>query len=357
MSFEGNEAGNGGAIALLTNCYLSLFSTNGISPFFMYNTAMTNGGALYVEGSNSIVELIDVLLAKNQAFGYNNGDGGGAIAVKNCAVLNSINSRFIGNICSNNSVYRGGGAILADNSIINIRGNEPRDGFLPASQFLKNTCGKDVQGGALSIYNNSEAYISGTIIASNTAVNGGGIILHDSKCEVVNSIVAHNDAVNAGDGILVLGAAILPEILLQNSDITDNNGYGLSLWNGTATFQNCVLWGNFAQIDFVPGTFVTAMYSNIEGGYIGVSNINENPMFADPANLNYMIMAASPCRNGGMDLPAITTDCIDETRPFGGRWDMGAYEFIPEPSLFLILLLISLFLKAKTGECRWIRKI
>ena len=338
--FASNRAGNGGAIASMTNCWLSISSTNDVKVMMINNFAETNGGALYISGLTSFVNLVEVKFDGNQAFGWNSGGtfggGGGGAAIMNKANLKALNCVFNGNICSN-SLIDGGSAVLADNSVIDIYGDKPQNDFLPASQILNNN-GEDAYGGAVSIIHDSKAYISGTIIASNSASNGGGIFIHNSNCKLVNSIVAKNSA-NLGDGIFMGGALYSAELILQNSDIVDNDGYGLYFNYGTTTVQNCVFWGNSNQIYNVGSDYFTSMFSNVEGGYIGVSNINENPLFTDVANLIYQLTEASPCRDIGMIIPAITNDCIGEVRPQFNGYDIGAYEFVPEPCLFIIYYL------------------
>ena len=76
--------------------------------------------------------------------------------------------------------------------------------------------------------------------------------------------------------------------------------------------------------------------------YSGPFNITNNPMFALPAALDYQLLAASECINSGATLISVTNDCIGEPRPYGGGWDIGAYEYIPEP--FLIVNFYLLFI-------------
>jgi len=69
----------------------------------------------------------------------------------------------------------------------------------------------------------------------------------------------------------------------------------------------------------------------------------------NPAALDYQVSGASESINKGMTLVSVTNDCVGKPRPYGIGWDMGAYEFIPEPTLFLILLLIPPLLKRVRG--------
>jgi hypothetical protein len=70
-------------------------------------------------------------------------------------------------------------------------------------------------------------------------------------------------------------------------------------------------------------------YSNVQGGYSGIGNINSNPCFVDSDNSDYHLLCSSPCFNAGD--PGFTTDSnnvdVDgEPRLRYGRVDMGADE-------------------------------
>ena len=342
--FENNKANLGGAVAVLSNCFLSVFKTNNFSSVLVNNVGVTNGGALFVEGPSSVVEIINAEFIANRSDGWLDGafwiGGGGGAAVVNGGFLSAHNCLFSDNICT--SVYSEGGAgILVKDSTLKITGDEVKDGFLPASQFINNRCDKGAPGGALAIYNSIVNIVS-TFIASNTSINGGGIILEDSECEIINSILSRNSVQNAGAGILLHDNYKTTKLTMRNSDVVNNIGVGLDLWGGTAIVQNCILWGNDGnEISLLPGCVVSVSYCNVEGGYAGTSNINENPLFEDAANMNYQIASASPCCDVGLAIPAITNDCIGNARPYDGGWDIGAYEFVPEGGLvFSILCLV-----------------
>jgi len=72
---------------------------------------------------------------------------------------------------------------------------------------------------------------------------------------------------------------------------------------------------------------MNVQFSDIQGGYPGLFNINLNPDFSDPAMLDYQLTYISPCINNGATLLSVTNDCIGTPRPLGGAWDIGAYEF------------------------------
>jgi len=72
--------------------------------------------------------------------------------------------------------------------------------------------------------------------------------------------------------------------------------------------------------------FHSVFFSNVEGGYGGAGNINEDPMYADPENNNLGLKIDSPSIDTGTDDGAPADDILGVERPIGDGFDMGAYE-------------------------------
>jgi len=80
-------------------------------------------------------------------------------------------------------------------------------------------------------------------------------------------------------------------------------------------------------------------YCDIQGGYEGEGNIDEDPLFANTASGNLRLRLGSPAFDAGDNLalpPEVTTDLDGNPRISNSRVDMGAYE-IPA-SLYLPLV-------------------
>jgi hypothetical protein len=107
--------------------------------------------------------------------------------------------------------------------------------------------------------------------------------------------------------------------------------------------SNCVLWHNSPD-HFYPGYSAAISYSNIEGGFPGIGNIDADPLFVDPDNGDYHLAPGSPCIDAADNTAVpmdITTDLDGNPRfvddpdtPETGNpgapgpiVDMGAYEF------------------------------
>ena len=86
---------------------------------------------------------------------------------------------------------------------------------------------------------------------------------------------------------------------------------------------NSILWKNIPnEISGSP----KVTYSDISGGYTGVGNINNDPLFVTDGV--YQLKAGSLCINSGTALNAPDTDIDGNPRPQGSGYDMGAYEWV-----------------------------
>ncbi|MCP4711718.1 MAG: hypothetical protein GY869_24125, partial [Planctomycetes bacterium] len=107
----------------------------------------------------------------------------------------------------------------------------------------------------------------------------------------------------------------------------------------TITITSSIFWGNKASIgnEIDNGFNLSLTYCNIQGGYPGTGNINQDPLFVDPANGNFHLQSGSPCIDAGdntaPELPVLDFDgdnrIIDGNDNGQAIVDMGADEFAP----------------------------
>jgi hypothetical protein len=87
------------------------------------------------------------------------------------------------------------------------------------------------------------------------------------------------------------------------------------------------VWGNSPwQIE---RSEAAAAYSDVQGGWPGVDNIDLDPLFVQPGTDNLRLLIGSPCVNAGDNdalPPGVVTDIDGNPRIQGGVVDMGAYE-------------------------------
>jgi predicted outer membrane repeat protein len=96
---------------------------------------------------------------------------------------------------------------------------------------------------------------------------------------------------------------------------------------------NCILWGDSSTVEISGDCIVT--YSDIEGGYPGEGNIDEDPLFRDSNNDDYHLSKRSPCIDTGTWEGAPDYDFEGDERPLGDGYDIGADEY---SSLRIVIL-------------------
>jgi hypothetical protein len=192
-------------------------------------------------------------------------------------------------------------------------------------------------------------------------VGAGGGIAGEGWCAGYNltrTIVRDNTAGGYGGGVYINGSdTCKPGMGLTSSLVTGNQalagGAAYVGPNGSLNVSGSTLAGNTAStagsIIVEPGGGIgisdsivyfnssdpvlpegVASYSDIEGGYAGIGVIGIDPLFVDAAAGNFALREDSPCQDtaGG----GVNFDLLNNCRPLGAGFDMGAYEFVPAGS-------------------------
>jgi hypothetical protein len=124
-------------------------------------------------------------------------------------------------------------------------------------------------------------------------------------------------------------------IIVTNCTFTDNEaeteGGAICNYSSDVTMTNCILWGNGTEIYNDLESTLIAGFSNIQGGYPGSDNIDEDPLFVN-APTDVSLQADSPCIDTGTDTSGVgyggvVDDILGIKRPQGSAYDMGAYEY------------------------------
>lgn len=282
-------------------CYSSSPSLENVT--ITGNSVLREGGGIYCENFSS-PSLENVIVNDNWA-----DSGGGGIYCKDNSSPSLNNVMITSNSASDGL---GGGISCFNNSSpslnnVTITGNSAYNG-----------------GGGISCFESSLCLINVAII-DNSAHTGGGIYCSESNPSLVNVIIAGNSATgsvyydNNGGGIY---CRCNSSPILKNATITGNsadNGGGIYCWeNSSPNLVNCILWNDSPQEIYIESASVTVTYSDIEGGWYGYGNIDEDPLFVDPNNSYYHLQAGSPCIDAG-NPHQLYYD------PDGSRNDMGAY--------------------------------
>ena len=341
---------------------------------FSNNSASEGGGMYNNESSPTMISC---------TFSNNSAGSGGGMSNWFCDDLMIIDCTFSGNFVGADCQGGGMSNAYSHPTLINC-------------SFIGNSTDKDSDGGAMVNWH-SNPNLTNCTFTGNSAEKAGGMYnrysnpildnctfssnfaerssggMYNLECNptLVNCIFTYNEAGYRGGGMYNYGSSPIltnctfngnqsgddgggmynHELSLEcNPQLTnctftgnrsDKVGGGMCNDNSSPTLINCILWGDTAA-DWpeIHGSCLVS-YSDVEGGWIGEGNIDEDPCFvkADYWDANgiliegdYHLLPASPCIDAG-DPDYIAepneTDLDGNPRVIGGRIDMGAYEYSP----------------------------
>ena len=259
---------------------------------------------------NSTISVSNCKIIQNSSLGKGGGINlfGGKLFLKNSSIIdNSINTT--------SNAYGGGLYISEDET---LEGNCLIDNCIIKNNHIscdrRSTDGYSYGGG---IYINGNTEINNCYFGENstyaraTGVSGpygsrraygcGGNLYMKGNITVNNSIITygvssayagnyHGYPHSGGSGVYVGDG----KIILNNCTITKNTKQGIECGNGILTILNSILWEN------TPNQILgnaNATYCNIQGGYFGLGNIDQNPLFINESDLT--IIDGSFCIDKG----------------------------------------------------------
>jgi hypothetical protein len=361
-----NRAGEGGGIF----CHYSSpsITDNTITDNSAFGQTNSPGGGIYCTDNSSPI-ISGNIISRNSASGGPHGPGGGIFCVGNSTPIviegNTIthNSASAGggiwcrgnsdriinnNIIRCNSASNDGGGIyctdvfnlLIENNVIDSNSAQNGGGiscFDSSPLISDNTIRGNTAGDGGGLYlSNSGSLLSGNTIINNLASDGGGVLCVNSNLDLRNNIFSNNSASlginNIGGGI---NCRISSLTVVNNTfygNFADDYGGGISCDGASnLTVSNSILWANSSsngpQIYSFGGSVIVS-YSDIEGGWSGDGNIDEDPLFGDPLNNDLNLTWAT------FPDPDTKSPCIDTGNPDteyddpdGTRNDMGALYF------------------------------
>ena len=362
---ENNHSHNGGGLSffrthgpVLNNVIIrnnvatafggGVFSYGG--KFTMTNVTVTGnqnmgegqGGGMMLAGTEGTLDSMTI--TNNTA----NGSHGGAIWTNNSGdnepgwvMTNSIISgnhsdwfgggiifawsdpRVINTVISDNSAWWGGGGIMALESGFTLEGSTVSDNFSFGGG------GGIFAWGPLADGVEPPTIEDCLITRNETDSDGGGILLEEDLDAVISrTFVVNNHASGYIGGIDVVSTSTTINNVTVSGN-TSGNGGGIGISdNANVDIANSIVWGNTSTEVMLQSGSANVNYSNIEGGYDGMNNINADPLFisASPGvGMDYGLQLGSPCIDAGTaDLDQDGTD--DITDYLGAAPDMGASE-------------------------------
>ncbi|MCF7810207.1 tandem-95 repeat protein, partial [bacterium] len=178
----------------------------------------------------------------------------------------------------------------------------------------------DEIGSVVNIRNDvtPEGILCGFTITNGRSNYGGGLYINASEPTLDHLLIVDNVAVRHGGGIYSTQVSdpVLVNLTVANNTAQLGNG-GISTFNNSdASIINSIFWGNdrVGMPDNMPIT-----YSDIQGGYGGTGNINQDPGWVDEGRGDFHLTEDSPCIDTG--------DPDSRNDRDGSRADIGAFFF------------------------------
>lgn len=276
----------------------------------VWNVAAVKGGGISCR-QGSFPTIVANTLLWNRA-----GDGGGISCGQSDPTIED------NAIASNTANARGGGIYCDYYSWPTIRSNT----------IERNTAVE--WGGGIAFRNYTYGSIEGNTLAENRSVDGGGgIFCECSSPRIDHNTIARNESEGSGGGILCFDWS-LPT--LDGNTITANTAasggaIACTTWCHP-TVKNSILWADSAgeapEILLSDMSSLVVTYSDVEGGWAGVGNIDADPTFVLAEKRDYRLLWDSPCVDAGHP------DSLD---PDGTRRDMGSHFFDQDDHLTIYL--------------------
>ncbi|MEZ6014092.1 MAG: right-handed parallel beta-helix repeat-containing protein [Planctomycetota bacterium] len=182
------------------------------------------------------------------------------------------------------------------------------------------------KGGGLYITGGA-AVLTDTRIEGNSAVlagsRGGGVFVASTgsatfeRCVIAGNVCSGGTFGSYAGGVFAVGPTTLTRCTIVGNRLSTGALAGGGVW-GAASLVDCIVRDNDAE-QLVGAALVR--YCDVEGGFSGLGNFDADPMFWDPAALDFHLRAGSPCIDAG--------DPTGPLDPDGTRGDVGARAFDP----------------------------
>jgi hypothetical protein len=267
-------------------------------------------GNFYEEALSVVGQASEIFIHDNHVFNIGPGFARGGpigidmkVGVKNAYIYGNL----VENVSNGTGIYSDGFSAVNEN--INIYNNIIRNCKDYGISFGAEEGGKTV---------NSSAY--------NNLIYGcdyGGIIVAGQGTNLIDNTKIYNNTVykNRTGSITITGKTGLVTVV---NNIFANNGFSNGVFVETANKSNTIIdynliWQNVGR------TFNDPPLEELNG----TSPILSDPMFAWADNGNFRLKPGSPAIDAGNPALAAANDLDGNTRPLGGRYDVGAYEFVP----------------------------
>ncbi len=289
------------------------------------------GGGIYCEFSSP--SIIDCIITDcSTELGGGVGSVGGAPVIIDC-VIEQCRAGGLGPAESGG--YGAGLGLIRDS-----------DATIINSKIRENTGYYNSRGAGIYCWQSS-ASLANCDISDNSAqgnIDGGGLYCGGSSADVEleRCIISHNTA-RAGSGIFAGSVDLnVTNCTIANNELSPASGSvggGVHSESSNVVISNSIIWYNDGPAIWNnSASSVSVLYSNIEGGFTGQDNLDENPLFASAGSGDYHLRSVlgrynpsweywvedsshSPCIDTGDPQSPVSS----EPFPNNKRINMGAY--------------------------------
>jgi len=239
------------------------------------------------------------------------GQSSGTAAVKDCRFLSNLHP-----VLSD-------AALSVGNVLITVEDCE-FDGNIALGGF---------SGGAALVGGAPGSTIRNCRFTRNQSASQAGALQAHQSLRVENCLFQKNRAVTAAGAVLSVGN----DTQFIQCSIIDNevthpsvpaNGAAMSFAVAAQAVESCIIYDNAPlSLSDQGGSTPVVTYSNVEGGFPGIGNIDVDPLFSLSQPLEYHLTLASPCVDAGAPTAnGSGTDLDGDPRKLGAAVDMGADE-------------------------------
>ncbi|MBA3649707.1 MAG: T9SS type A sorting domain-containing protein [Chitinophagales bacterium] len=308
------------------------------------NNPIGEGGAVYL--NNAGPKFSNCNFTKNAIAATSKGDhpdltGYGAAVYcsnsspifKNCMFKSNalLYLDGYGIVCAINSTVSFDKCKIIDNNLNSPPNNDP-SGIIYGSGSIISIDQSTVTNNSLGSSQHASHPPEGIIAVISGSINITNSLFQNNKhaLEVDDSPTGNVLYINNSD-------ACISQVTTANNGTAVSGTYNTSLYYEhndahTITVQNSIFWNNHLYISEIGGVgagTISVIYSDINMGYPGTGNIDENPDFiSGKSDGDKHLQDISPCAGAGTLINAPNVDLEGNTRPLPSKTapDMGAYE-------------------------------
>ncbi|MCH7557230.1 MAG: right-handed parallel beta-helix repeat-containing protein [Planctomycetes bacterium] len=208
---------------------------------------------------------------------------------------------------------------------------------------------QDQTGRGGGLYNSGGSpTITRCVFSRDSAQWGGGMYTEYGDPTLTNCVFSLNSALYGGGIYFYFSPAAITNNTITGNLATGYGGGGIYCGNSSPTVVNTILWNNSPDEIYLKQSSIAVTYSDVQGSWSGVGNINADPMFVDADGAddvigteddNLRLLPGSPCIDAGNNeaVPSsVILDLDGNPRIMNGIVDMGAYERIPTPNVYYV---------------------